>query len=69
MFYDERALFEEDPDESRGERRFILIGLSVSLRLLVVCHCERGHGDVIRIISARKAIRPEQKQYWARVKK
>ena len=69
VFYDERALFEDDPDESPGEKRFILIGLSGSLRLLVVCHCERGAGNLIRIISARKAIKPEQKQYWERVKK
>jgi uncharacterized protein len=68
-FYDERALFEDDPDASVGESRFILLGLSSSLRLLVVCHCERGDGDIIRIISARKAIKPEQDQYWSRVKR
>jgi uncharacterized DUF497 family protein len=69
VFYDERALFDDDPDESVGERRFILLGLSSSLRLLVVCHCARAAGNVIRLISARRATKPEQKQYWSRVKR
>jgi uncharacterized DUF497 family protein len=69
VFSDERALFDDDPDESVGERRFILLGLSSALRLLVVCHCERGDGHVIRLISARKAVKAEQNQYWRRVKR
>ena len=69
VFYDERALWDDDPDESAGERRFILLGLSSALRLLVVCHCERESGNVIRLISARRATKAEQSQYWSRVKK
>ncbi|MBL8491364.1 MAG: BrnT family toxin, partial [Rhodocyclaceae bacterium] len=43
--------------------RMVLLGLSHALRLLVVCHCCRGEGDVIRIISARKASAKESKSY------
>lgn len=67
VFLDEQALFTEDPDDSRGEDRFVILGLSGALRLLVVCHCERDQGDTIRIISARKATRPEQVTYWERL--
>lgn len=48
-----------DDDHSEGEDRFILLGLSDQRRLLIVCHCERQHGEVIRIISARKATKSE----------
>lgn len=63
VFYDENARLIADPDHSEEEDRFILIGLSSSLRLLVVCHCYRVDEKVIRIISARKATRPESKAY------
>lgn len=63
VFYDENAWLIADPDHSEEEDRFILIGLSSSLRLLVVCHCYRVDEKVIRIISARKATRPESKAY------
>ena len=59
VFFDERALFVEDPDHSESEDRFILLGFSAALRLLVVCHCYRDQENVIRIISARKATWPE----------
>jgi len=53
-----------DPDHSSNEDRFILLGMSAMLRVLIVCHCCRDNkGKVIRIISARKANRKEQKQY------
>jgi hypothetical protein len=52
-----------DPDHSSDEDRFILLGLSARLRLLVVCHSYRKSDEVIRIISARKATKREQKQY------
>lgn len=52
-FYDERAKLIDDPDHSNDEDRFVLLGLSSALRLLVVCHCYRGDGGVIRIISAQ----------------
>jgi len=63
VFFDERARLIEDPDHSEGEERFILLGLSSSLRLLLVCHCYRSEGNVIRIISARKATTHETKSY------
>jgi uncharacterized DUF497 family protein len=69
VFYDERALLLGDPDHSDEEDRFILLGLSSTLRLLVVCHCYRRGDKSIRIISARKATKPEAAVYaerWAR---
>ena len=66
VFEDENALLIDDPDHSIDEDRFILLGLSARLRILVVCHCYREQDDVIRIISARKATRSEQIQYLER---
>jgi uncharacterized protein len=63
VFFDERARLIDDPDHSEDEERFILLGLSSTLRLLVVCHCYRSEGNVIRIISARKATVRESKSY------
>jgi uncharacterized DUF497 family protein len=62
-FYDERAKLIDDPDHSADEERFILLGLSRLLRVVVVCHCYRGDDNVIRIISARKATTQELKAY------
>jgi hypothetical protein len=66
-FLDEDALLRDDPDHSDLEDRFVLLGMSSTLRILVVCHCLRENGEVIRIISARKATRHEQSQYLERV--
>ena len=55
VFADDNAKLIDDPEHSEVEDRFVLLGLSSSLRLLVVCHCYRSEGNVIRIISARKA--------------
>jgi uncharacterized DUF497 family protein len=63
VFTDERARLIDDPDHSGDEERFLLLGLSGTLRLLVVAHCYRAEGNVIRIISARKATREEQAYY------
>ncbi len=63
VFADERAKLIDDPDHSEDEERFVLLGFSSTLRVLVVCHCHRGEGDVIRIISARKATTTESKSY------
>lgn len=63
VFSDERALLIDDPDHSELEDRFVLLGLSRSLRVLVVVHCYRAEGRVIRIISARKADADEQALY------
>ena len=65
-FQDEGGLLLDDPDHSKEEDRFVLIGMSVALRVLLVCHCGRQEGDLIRIISARKATRKEQGQYHRR---
>jgi uncharacterized DUF497 family protein len=62
-FLDDRAKLIDDPDHSENEDRMVLLGLSYALRLLVVCHCYRGEGGVIRIISARKATAKESKSY------
>ena len=66
VFLDENAVMIHDPDHSAEEDRFIILGLSVKFRVLVVCHCYRKSNEVIRIISARKATRTEQKRYWER---
>lgn len=63
VFADENGLLIHDPDHSLNEERFVLLGLSASLRALVVCHCYRSGDDVIRIISARKANRGERTLY------
>jgi uncharacterized DUF497 family protein len=63
VFLDDHALLIDDPDHSEDEDRFVLLGLSTSLRALVVCHCYRRGGEVIRIISARKADSSERALY------
>lgn len=62
-FEDDEALLLPDPDHSTDEVRWVLLGLSADLRVLVVVHCERAGGDAIRIISARKADRDERRVY------
>ncbi len=62
VFADEFGRLIPDPDNSFGEERFILMGMSAQFRLLVVCHCERS-SDSIRIISAWKADKSERKFY------
>jgi len=66
-FYDEKAIQFFDPDHSEDEDRFILLGISFKLRILVVCHCFRESETVVRLVSARKADRDEQKEYWRRI--
>ena len=64
-FADDNARVIPDPEHSDYAGRFVLLGLSISLRVLVVCHCYRQSGEIIRIISARKADRDEIKQdHW-----
>ena len=63
VFYDESAKLISDPDHSEDEDRFILLGVGHSLRVVLVCHCYRSAGNVIRIISARKATPKESKAY------
>jgi len=67
VFDDPYARQYADPDHSsRGEDRFILLGVGYSLRVLIVVHCERPTTGNIRIISARKADKSERKEYERR---
>ena len=63
VFYDEFSRVIYDPNHSSDEDRFIILGLSTKLRLLVVCHCYRESDSVIRLISARKATKKEAEAY------
>ena len=64
VFYDEFAMqFYDDKHSILEEDRFLILGVSNNSRMLMICHCEKASGDVIRIISARKATRNEQKFY------
>lgn len=64
VFYDSNARLIHDPDHSHNEERFIIMGLSTMLHILTVCHCYKDNENTIRIISARKATKSEQKYYW-----
>jgi uncharacterized DUF497 family protein len=66
VFSDAQAILMPDPDHSSGEERFLLLGLSSTLRVLTVVHTYRERDEVIRIISARKATHTERAQYGAR---
>ena len=66
VFLDDYAVLIVDPDHSDVEDRFLLLGVSSRLRILVVCHCHREAESVIRLISARKADRSERLQYGKR---
>lgn len=63
VFYDEFAVQFFDEEHSTSEERFLLLGMSTGGRLLLVCHCEREAGDIVRIISARKATKTESTFY------
>ncbi len=63
VFFDEFAVQFFDEEHSTDEQRFLMLGMSSMARLLIVCHCERGAGDIVRIISARKATRRESAHY------
>lgn len=63
VFYDEAAIEFYDDEHSEWEDRFLLLGLSSDMKLLLVCHCYRSEEGVIRLISARKATKNEAKHY------
>ncbi|MFH1352759.1 MAG: BrnT family toxin [bacterium] len=63
VFFDDTAIEYFDPEHSEDENRFILLGMSFRLRVLVVCHCYREGDSIIRIISSRKATKKERKTY------
>jgi uncharacterized DUF497 family protein len=62
VFYDTNARVSFDDNHSLDEERFIILGMSSKLNLLIVCHCYRKD-DKIRIFSARKATKREKEQY------
>lgn len=69
VFFDDNAVLYADPDHSDTEERFLLLGMSLKLRILLVCHCMHRDGFVIRIISARKATAKERRAYiWRGIK-
>ena len=63
VFFDENAIEFFDPEHSKSEDRFLMLGLSGRLRIIVVSYCMRGKGTEIRIISARTATKKEAKVY------
>ncbi|MEK6691666.1 MAG: BrnT family toxin [Nitrospirota bacterium] len=63
VFFDENALEFFDPDHSEQEDRFLMLGISYRYRILVVNYCFRKDDTEIRIISARKAAKKEQRMY------
>jgi uncharacterized DUF497 family protein len=63
VFYDEFAIQFYDEENSSNEERFLMLGMSSGARLLLVCHCERDGGGIIRLISARKATKHESSYY------
>jgi uncharacterized DUF497 family protein len=67
VFYDPYARLISDPEHSESEDRFIILGLSRNLNILVVCHCYRKSDEVIRIISARKATKQESSYYGGKL--
>ncbi len=65
VFLDEGARLIDDPDHSRDEDRFLLLGYSFEARCLIVSHCYRESDSVIRLISARRATAQEEEVYWS----
>lgn len=63
VFFDEFAVQFFDKENSVTENRFLMLGMSNETNLLLICHCERDAGNIIRVISARKATKNERKHY------
>ena len=61
VFYDDNAILFDDPDHSIGEERFLIIGMTKSLKVCIVSHCYRDSDNIIRLISAREATKHERK--------
>jgi uncharacterized DUF497 family protein len=64
VFFDDNARLIPDPEHSISEERFIILGITSKLKLLIVVHSYKENNDTIRIISARKATKPESKYYY-----
>jgi uncharacterized DUF497 family protein len=67
VFDDIRGRLFLDSSHSDEEDRFILLGYSSLGRLLIVIHCHRESGSIVRIISARKALKKERLFYEERI--
>ena len=63
VFLDEHGRLIDDPEHSDSEDRFILLGMSMASRVLVVVHAYRDKAAVVRIISARRATPAERAWY------
>lgn len=63
VFFDDKAIQFWDEDHSEGEDRFLLLGMSYKMQILLIVHCYREGESIIRIISARKATKNESKNY------
>ena len=63
VFHDDNAILFDDPDHSIGEERFLIIGMTKSLKVCIVSHCYRDSDNIIRLISAREATKHERKVY------
>lgn len=61
VFGDPFSLLKPDPDHSNGEERYLVLGMSLQRRPLVVIFSETGGRT--RLISARRATRRERRQY------
>ena len=68
VFHDDHALLLDDEDHSEEEDRVLILGISQELRILVVRHCYRESDDLIRLISARKAVKVERDEYMRRLR-
>jgi uncharacterized DUF497 family protein len=67
VFDDDNAIYIEDDEHSEQEERFVVIGKNEKHKILVVCHCYRERGMIIRLISARKADKLETDWYYGGV--
>ena len=64
VFDDNNAILFDDPDHSIDEERFLIIGVIKSNKICIVSHCYRDGDNVIRLISAREAVKSEKETYW-----
>ncbi|MCW5205887.1 BrnT family toxin [Desulfobulbus sp. F5] len=63
VFFDDHAVQFWDEKHSDPEDRFLMLGMSNRLRILLIVHCYREDDSIIRIISAREATEHEQREY------
>lgn len=64
VFYDDFAIqFYDNKHSILEEDRYLILGVSNRSKILMICYCERLSGEVLRIISARKATKNERKFY------